>query len=157
MNLSAPIKSDDVARMPGSVESVSYRRQLISSHKLELPLGDARYPAEFSRWFIMPPAEVPKFCPDTGDLLLRDECIGKFQVRNNPTDFELVLGAFQEAGWPREIATPLGIDPHDVYGIANRLNKRIRGISFHTKLGGKKVQWRPKGQVKLKQSSSQHQ
>src|SRR5207248_2946971 len=82
-----------------------------------------------------------------GELLLGDAVVKRFP-RVSPTQYA-VLDAFQRAGWPAEVANPLGDERYRAASerLRDALNKLHRGqagkarIRFHVRLRGRRVSW----------------
>jgi hypothetical protein len=86
--------------------------------------------------------KLPSWNPETGELRWQNKEIGSFQIRTPPTDFAIVLQAFEHAHWQMTIPRPTGIDAAEIYGVLYRLNDRVERISFHVTSSREKIFWR---------------
>ncbi len=101
-----------------------------------------------------PAALQPHWDRESRVLILGNRLIKRFRVPS-PTQ-ELILGVFQEEGWPEHIVDPLPPDPavhpktrvHDAINCLNR-NQRLHLIQFRGDGTGEGILWELTGQGRL--------
>lgn len=84
---------------------------------------------------------LPSWNANTGELQLGSKRLGKFRVMATASQPQLVLAAFQQAGWTEVIDNPLACSAEDLRKLIGYLNQHLDGIRLHTQAGGKEIRW----------------
>jgi len=84
---------------------------------------------------------IPDWDPDTGKLVFEGEIVRK--VSGRAENVRIVLGSFQELGWPSLIDNPLpgGADSNKLRETIRTLNKGLSVIRFYADGKAKGVLW----------------
>ena len=85
----------------------------------------------------------PSWDPERGELRLGSDLIRHVRIFARPTNVQLILNAFQAAGWPARIDNPISrcVDQQRLHQAVRSLNEGLNGIGFHVQEGGKAVTW----------------
>ena len=85
--------------------------------------------------------ERPFWDSTQGHLRLAESTIRHVRVMNHPSNIQLILDAFQSAGWRPQIRNPHGDDQHQLHLTLQSLNRGLEAIRFHAQEGGRAVTW----------------
>ncbi len=78
-----------------------------------------------------------------GQLRLGNELIKEVDVRSTKTQNEILLSAFQSAGWPTSIPQPFhpALKQSQISQLLTRLNDGLIRIRFHSQARGQTLSW----------------
>ena len=90
-----------------------------------------------------PTPEHPNWHRESGELRSGAQVIRRVRVMASPSNIQLILNAFQAAGWPSRIDDPLpdGPDQQRLHQAILSLNEGLDSIRFHVQEGGQAVTW----------------
>lgn len=88
-------------------------------------------------------SERPSWHPERSELRWGAQVIRRVRLMANPSNIQLILDAFQAAGWPSRIDDPLpnGPDQQRLHQAVLSLNEGLDVIRFHVQEGGQAVTW----------------
>ena len=87
------------------------------------------------------PEDRPFWDSSRGELRLTEVIIRRVRLLKNPSNIQLILDDFQDAGWPTRIPNPLDKDQHLLHLTVQSLNQGLKAIRFHGQEGGRAVTW----------------
>lgn len=142
-NLAFPPRTCFVLSTEGAMQAFSvHDDEILALVAAKLPAQERLVPLQ------------PCWDRESRELILGDRLIKRYRVPS-PTQ-ELILGVFQEEGWPSHIVDPLPPDPavhpktrvHDAIKCLNR-NQRLHLIQFRGDGSGEGILWELTGQGRL--------
>lgn len=87
----------------------------------------------------------PYFDHNHGKLFFGNKSIRRVRMNKNPTHIQIILDAFQEAGWVPRIENPLKgdeqRDQQQLHQVLRSLNDGLKKIKFHALEGGQAIRW----------------
>jgi hypothetical protein len=89
-----------------------------------------------------PTQDVPRWDAGTGELRFRGVVVLHVRPMKRPSNKQLIVVAFHKAKWRRSVANPLPGDQQQLHQALYYLNDGLKGISFHSREGGKKIAWK---------------
>lgn len=89
-----------------------------------------------------PPKDRPLWNAGTGELLWGDDVIRSVPIRKSPLNIQLILDAFQAAGWPSRIENPLPNGPQQLHEALRSLNRGLEKVVFRAQEGGEAIIWK---------------
>lgn len=101
-------------------------------HWLLREIGETHDPRDGSR---------PNWNPNSGKLHFRGRLIRKVRLLKQPSCVQVVLEAFEAAGWPESINCPTGVKK--LSESLRTLNSGLKRIRFHAQAGGTAIRWAP--------------
>jgi hypothetical protein len=86
--------------------------------------------------------ECPCWDAEASELRWRGKVILRVRPMKPPSNNQLIIAAFHKAKWRRCVTQPLPGDQQKLHEALRYLNKRVKGISFHAREGGTKIEWK---------------
>ncbi len=117
----------DIAQALGFLDQTGY-------HWLLCEIGDRPVRAQ-------EPLHRPTWDAKEGELRLAGQVIRSVRVLGKPSNIQVILDAFQEAKWARQIRNPLRLGQQQLHQALHSLNKSLRAIRFHSRSGGQIISW----------------
>ena len=87
---------------------------------------------------------VPQWNAATGKLFWENRLVRKLRILKKPSNIQIILNAFEAAGWPERIPNPVrpGLAPPvQVHETLRSLNKNLKAIRFHSQEGAGAIHW----------------
>lgn len=88
-------------------------------------------------------ATVPSWNAESGELVWGNRTVRRVRIFRVPSNVQLILDAFQQAGWPTRIDNPLphGPDAQKLHQALFSLNKGLKRLAFCSQEGGTAISW----------------
>jgi hypothetical protein len=83
---------------------------------------------------------LPEWNPNRGKLLFDGKPIRSVRMNEHPSHYQLILDAFQAAGWSERIRNPIPAEKNLSAAIYS-LNTGLKRIKFHAQEGGSAITW----------------
>ncbi len=93
----------------------------------------------------LPLEDRPQWARSAGQIRFRGEAIRTVRTHQKPSNVEIVLDAFEQAGWPEQVPAPSGFDSAKVRETLRSLKNGLTAIEFRQREGGTKIQWHTVG------------
>lgn len=93
-------------------------------------IGETHGPRDDSR---------PEWNPNRGQLLFGGKVIRKVRLMEEPSRVQVILEAFEAAGWPERIDRPTGVK--NLSEELRTLNSGLKRIKFHAQAGSTAISW----------------
>jgi hypothetical protein len=83
----------------------------------------------------------PAWNSQTGELRWKKQLLRRVRVMAVPTNIQIILDAFQAAGWAGLIPNPLSLGQQQLHQALRSLNQGLNKIRFHAREGGQIISW----------------
>ena len=88
-----------------------------------------------------PPSDRPIWREDTGELWFDGRVIRRIRVMREPSNIQLLLDAFEAAGWPARIDNILPEGQEQLHQTLRSLRRSLEKIRFRSQEGGAAILW----------------
>jgi hypothetical protein len=85
--------------------------------------------------------ERPSWQRATGELRFNGSLVRVVRIFSRPSNIQLILDAFEDAGWPDTIPNPLGNDQQRLHQALRSLNRNRPRIRFRALSGAQYITW----------------
>lgn len=89
----------------------------------------------------VPETPRPAWRQEVGQLLFGTELIRRVRVMKTPSNVQIILDAFEAAGWPKSIPNPLKLGSQELHEALRSLNEGMVRIRFHSQQGAQVIYW----------------
>ncbi len=93
----------------------------------------------------LPLGNRPQWDRVAGQIRFRGHVIRTVKMHQTRSNVEIILDAFETAGWPPQIPAPRGFDRDKLRDTLRSLNEGLADIRFGQQGGGTKVRWQTAG------------